>query len=54
MKWRSANAPLAYLMGAIRTVGFEGCFCVCVCVVVFSRFLLTNTASLALPLLGQS
>lgn len=52
MKWRSANAPLAYLMGAIRTVGFEGCLCVCV--VIFSCFLLTNTASLALPLMGQS
>lgn len=26
VKWRSVNAPLAYLMGGIRTVGFEGCF----------------------------
>ena len=24
VKWRSVNAPLAYLMGGIRTVGFEG------------------------------
>lgn len=44
------NAPLAYLMGGIRTVGFEGWFGVG----FFSCFLLTNIAFLALPLMGKS
>lgn len=50
MKRTSVNAPLAYLMGGIRTVGFEGW-------VVFFFFLcslLTNIAFLALPLMGKS
>lgn len=47
VKWRSVNAPLAYLMGGIRTVGVEGWG-------FFSCFLLTNIAFLALPLMGKS
>lgn len=49
MKRRSVNAPLAYLMGGIRTVGFEGWVGF-----FFPCSLLTNIAFLALPLMGKS